>query len=203
MAQTTLRLEYSAFFSSGLLAQHTPQKKKLGSSFSWDARTGVTLDRSPPQPSSPKPILPDDSLMDIDVASYNNNDSSRSVTPTPRIKIAMQPPTPQQQQHPVKSQAMSPKLRKRRSSLTLATSPMNNIRSPSRAANNALHLQRQLYTAIGPASPRSRSGSLAGEDASASRFGNAGVANSGNSLSSRLRSGSFGRHLPPPPVPAR
>ena len=43
-----------------------------------------------------------------------------------------------------------PKLRKRRSSLTLATSPMNTIRSPTRAANNALHLQRQLFTAIGP-----------------------------------------------------
>lgn len=195
MAQTTLRLEYSAFFSSGLLAQHTPQKKKLtgNSSFSWESWDARLDHHSPSQPSSPIPI-PDESLMDIDVASYDD----RSVTPTPRIKIPMQSP------QPVKMQTLSPKLRKRRSSLTLATSPMNNIRSPARAANNALHLQRQLYTAIGPASPRSRSGSLAGEDASASRFGNAGVASSENSLGGRLRSGSFGCSLQvPPPVPVR
>ena len=76
---------------------------------------------------------------------------------------------------------------------------MNAIRSPTRAVNNALHMQRQLYTAIGPASPRSRSGSLAGEDALASRFGNAGVASSETSLGGRLGGGSFGC----PPVPVR
>jgi hypothetical protein len=182
MAQTTLRLEYSAFFSSGLLAQHTPQKKKLNSSYSWDA---TRIDHSPSQPSSPIPIL-DEHLMDIDVVSYDD----RSVTPTPRIKTPMQSP------QPLKIQPMSPKLRKRRSSLTIATSPISAIRSPVRAVNNALHLQRQLHTAIGPASPRSRSGSLAGEDASASRFSNAGVASCENSFGSRLRGGSFGCALP-------
>lgn len=191
MAQT-LRLEYSAFFSSGLLAQHSPQKKNLNSSFPWDARKANSdHSSSPSRPSSPIP-LPDESLMDIDVASY---DDRRSVTPTPRLK------TPVQSPQPVKVQVtMSPKLRKRRSSLTLATSPMNAIRSPARAANNAFHLQRQLYTAIGPASPRSRSGSLVGEDASASRFSNAGVASSETSLGGRLRGGSFGSAIPPAPV---
>jgi hypothetical protein len=181
MTQTTLRLEYSAFFSSGLLAPHTPQKK-VNSSFYWNA----TVDHSPSRSSSPIPI-PDESFMDIDMASYND----RSITPTPQTK------TPVQQ---VKIQAVSqqPKLRKRRSSLTLATSPMNTIRSPTRAANNALHLQRQLYTAIGPALPRSRSGSLSGEDATASRFSNASVASTENSLGGRLRSGSVGCALPPP-----
>lgn len=184
MAQTTLRLEYSAFFSSGLLAQHTPQKKKLNSSsFSWDA----VMDHSPARPSSPIPI-PDDSLMDIDMT--NDNDR-RSITPTPQTKTPMQSP------QPVKIQPVQPKLRKRRSSLTLATSPMNNIRSPARAANNALHIQRQLFTAIGPASPRSRSGSVSREDASASRFSNAGVASTETSFVGRLRSGSFGCALPP------
>ena len=187
MAQTTLRLEYSAFFSSGLLAQHTPQKKRFNSSYSWDAR----IDHSPSQPSSPIPKL-DDSLMDIDVAGYDD----RSVTPTPRIKTPMQSP------QPLKIQALSPKVRKRRSSLTLATSPISAIRSPTRAASNAFHIQRQLYTAIGPASPRSRSGSLAGEDASASRFTNAGVASCENSFGGRLRGGSFGCALSPS-VPVR
>lgn len=181
MAQTTLRLEYSAFFSSGLLAQHTPQKKKLSSSYSWDAR----IDHCPSQPSSPIPRR-DESLMDVDVAGYDD----RSLTPTPRIKTPMQSP------QPLKIQAMSPKVRKRRSSLTLATSPISAIRSPTRAASNALHIQRQLFTAIGPASPRSRSGSFAGDDASASRLSNAGVASCENSLGGRLRGGSFGCALP-------
>jgi hypothetical protein len=171
MAQTTLGLEYSAFFSSGLLAQHTPQKKKLNSSSSHN--------------------IQDDSPMDIDMASYD--DSSRSVTPTPRLKPPVQSPQPSKMQA-----TLSPKLRKRRSSLTMATSPMNNIRSPARAANNALHVQRQLFTAMGPTShSRSRSGGLAGEDASASRFGNAGVASSETSLGGRLRGRSFGCALPP------
>ena len=189
MAQTTVLLEYSAFFSSGLLAPHTPNKKKINSSFSWD------LDHSPSRPSSPIPI-PVESLMDIDMASYDD----RSVTPTPRIITHLQhSPQPQ-----LKIQAtLSPKVRKRRSSLTQATSPMNTIRSPIRAANNAFHFQRQLYTAIGPASPsRSRSGSLAGEDASASRFGNAGVVTTETSLGGRWRGGSFTCALTSP-IPVR
>ena len=190
MAQTTLRLEYSAFFSSGLLAQHTPQKKKVNSSFSWDA----TLDQSPSRPSSPIPI-PDESLMDIDMASYNDR---RSITPTPLTKMPMPSPQPVKIQAMSQAQSQQPKLRKRRSSLTLATSPMNTIRSPTRAANNALHLQRQLFSAIGPASSRSRSGSLSGEDTTASRFSNAGVASNETSLGGRLRSGSFGCTLPSP-----
>ena len=183
MAQTTLRLEYSAFFSSGLLAQHTPQRKKLNSSFSWDA----AMDQSPARPSSPIP-MPDDSLMDIDMTNYSDR---RSITPTPQTKTPMQSPQPVKTIQPVQ-----PKLRKRRSSLTLATSPMNTIRSPTRAANNAHHLQRQLFSAIGPASPRSRSGSLSREDASGSRFSNAGVASTETSFGARLRSGSFGCALP-------
>ena len=191
MAQTTLRLEYSAFFSSGLLAPHTPQKKNKvnSSSFSWD----VTFDHSPSRASSPIPI-PDESFMDIDTASYND----RSITPTPQSITPMQSPQPVKIQTTTTTQ--QPKLRKRRSSLTLATSPMSTIRSPTRAANNALHLQRQLFTALGPASPsRSRSGSLTGDDATASRYSNAGVASTETSLGGRLmtRSGSVGCVLPP------
>jgi hypothetical protein len=192
MALTTLRLEYSAFFSSGLLAPHTPQKKKKvdSTSFSWD----VTFDHSPSRPSSPIPI-PDDSFMDVDTASYND----RSITPTPQSITPMQSPQPVKIQATTTTTTQQPKLRKRRSSLTLATSPMSTIRSPTRAANNALHLQRQLFAAIGPASPcRSRSGSLSGEDApTASRYSNAGVASTETSLGGRLMSGNIGCVLPP------
>ena len=200
MAQTTLRLEYSAFFSSGLLAQHTTPQKKVNNSesFSWDA----TFDHSPSRPSSPIPI-PDGSLMDIDMASYNDR---RSITPTPQTRTPIQSPQPVKVQQATSQQQQPPtKLRKRRSSLTLATSPMNTIRSPSRAANNALHLQRQLFGPV-VSSSRSRSGSLSGEDATASRFSSAGVASTETSLGGRLRSGSFGCSgavVVPPPAPLR
>lgn len=207
MAQTTLRLEYSAFFSSGLLAQHnTPQKRRAHSTFSRDARNHLTLDYSSPStPSSPIPI-PRDSFMDVDTASYYND--SRSITPTPRTKTPMQSPqspktqtTPQAQSQQQQQQQQPKPLRKRRSSLTLAISPMNTIRSPTRTANNALQLQLQL---LGPASPiRSRSGSLSGEDTMASRFGNAGVASTETSLGGRLiRSGSLAC-APPPTNPLK
>ena len=180
MAQTTLRLEYSAFFSSGLLAQHTPQKK-FNSFSSYDDSLDVVFHRSPSRPSSPIPI-PDDSLMDVDVASYNLSESRRSITPTPQTITPTQSPQPVKIQSKTQAASTQPKLRKRRSSLTQATSPMNAIRSPIRAANNALHLQRQL-------SPRLRSGSVSGED---SRYGNVGVASNETSLEARLRSGSLG-----------
>ena len=203
MAPTTLRLEYSAFFSSGLLAQRTPQKK-LNSSSSWDDNADAVFDRSPSRPSSPIPI-PDDSLMDIDMASYGLDDSRRSTTPTPETTTPMQSPQPvkihsksQTQQQP-QQQSTQPMLRKRRSSLTLAISPMNAIRSPTRTASNAIHLQRQLSTAV---SPRSRSGSVSGEDATASRYSNVGVASSETSLEGRMRSGSLGS-APAAPVALR
>ena len=179
MTQTTLELglEYSAFFSSGLL-YNTPKKRVKSSS--WNA---TALDHSPSRPSSPIPI-PVDSLMDVD------NDDRRSATPTPQSKTK----TPMQSPQPLKIHTQQPKLRKRRSSLTLATSPINAIRSPTRTASNAFHFQRQLCTALGPASPRSRSSNVSGEDA---RFSNAGVANTETSLGGRLRSGSFGCAAPP------
>jgi hypothetical protein len=177
MTQTTLELglEYSAFFSSGLL-YNTPKKSVKSSS--WNA---TVLDHSPSCHSSPISI-PVDSLMDVD------NDDRRSATPTPQSKTPMQSP------QPLKIHIQQPRLRKRRSSLTLATSPINAIRSPTRTASNALHLQRQLCTAMGPAPPKSRSSSVSGEDA---RFSNAGVASTETSLGGRLRSGSFGCAAPP------
>ena len=176
MTQGTLGLEYSAFFSSGLL--YNSAQKTINS---WN------VDYSPSRPSSPIPIP-----MDIDAPSYNDR---RSITPTPQTKTPVQSPQPAKIQQPSR-------LRKRRSSLTQATSPMNAIRSPTRTAHNALHLQRQLST-VGPVSSRSRSGSVSGEDGPASRFSNTGIASSENSLGGRLRSGSFGCSAAAPPLSLR
>ncbi|KAF8810497.1 hypothetical protein BYT27DRAFT_7336708 [Phlegmacium glaucopus] len=198
MASTTaLRLEYSAFFSSGLLAQHTPQKKVNSSSFKWDDSADIMFDRSPSRPSSPIPI-PDESLMDIDMANYSSCDDRRSTTPTPQTITPMQSPQPvkiQSKPQTQQQQPTQPRLRKRRSSLTQATSPMNAIRSPTRTASNAIHLQRQLSTVV---APRSRSGSIAGEDVTTSRYSNVGVASSATSLEGRMRSGSLGCAPAPP-----
>lgn len=182
-AQTTLGLEYSAFFSSGLLAQqHTPQKKV----------DCLIYDYSPSRPSSPISI-PNESLMDIDLAS---GDDRRSTTPTPQTITPMQSPQPVKIQS--KSQAQStPRLRKRRSSLTLAASSINAIRSPSRSASNALHLQCQLAL-----SPRSRSGSASGEELSVPRYSNVGVANTESSLGGRMKDGNLGS-APPSSVPVK
>lgn len=183
MAQTTLRQEYSAFFSSGFLAQHTPQKKVS----TWD---NDTSDNSPSRCSSPIPIpLPDDSLMDIDY------DDRRSITPTPQT-ITPTPSPVKVQSKPQPPQPTQPRLRRRRSSLTQASSPMNAIRSPTRTASNALHLQFQLHTAL---SPRSRARSVTKEDVTVPRYTNVGVASTETSLGGRMRSGSLG-HAPSLPV---
>lgn len=75
-----------------------------------------------------------------------------------------------------------PRLRKRKSSTTLASSPMSAIRSPMRAANVALQVQRHI-----PDTPsRSRSGSLSAANS---------IASQSTSLMGRLRSNSTGEVL--------
>lgn len=103
----------------------------------------------------------------------------RSTTPTPATV-----PSDSQSHHAL------PRLRRRRSSLTVGTSPINCIKSPTRAAGNALQLQRHLF-----ASPsRSRSGSIdsvLGEELP--QLNN--IASKSTSLLSRMRSGSVGTTL--------
>lgn len=75
-----------------------------------------------------------------------------------------------------------PRLKKRRSSSALASSPMSAIRSPMRAANSALQVQRHL-----PGTPtRSRSGSLNTAN---------NIASQSTSLMGRFRSNSTGEAL--------
>ncbi|KAJ3761748.1 hypothetical protein EV360DRAFT_67615 [Lentinula raphanica] len=87
-------------------------------------------------------------------------------------------------------QQPQPRLRRRRSSLTIGASPLNTIKSPSRAAGTALQLQRHLYNTPS----RSRSGSVSsvmgnGEDISSN------IASEKTSLYRRMRSGSVGSVL--------
>ncbi|KAF9078328.1 hypothetical protein BDP27DRAFT_1309420 [Rhodocollybia butyracea] len=105
----------------------------------------------------------------------------RSTTPTPATV-----PSDSQSHHAL------PRLRRRRSSLTVGTSPINCIKSPTRAAGNALQLQRHLFTSPS----RSRSGSIdsvLGEELP--QLNN--IASKSTSLLSRMRSGSVGTTLKP------
>ena len=202
---------YSSFFSSGLLAPHTPRLQRrdtVSSDFSessaWDSDAD-TDSFSPTSPSPSSPIaLPDESMMDVDmsefVASTLRNRERRSATPT--LAHHGEGQTTPMQQSPQSSKgavALSlattsslssssmttttttaqPRLRRRRSSLTQATSPMNAIRSPVRAAGNALHHHLQI---VPTATSRSRSGSLSLGDAMGATYG--------SSLVGRMRSGS-------------
>ena len=190
---------YSAFFSSGLLAPHhayftsafprTPTKQRA------EGYLSPMTTPSPACPSSPMPI-PDDSdvelAFDMDI-DQKGKDGDNDATPTQTHKGTLMSSShflPKQQQP-------QPRLRKRRSSITLAASPMNAIRSPARTAGAALQLQRHLP----PPPPvglgaRSRSGSLAqaGELGLDVVGGNdmRNVARESTSLLGRMRSGSVG-----------
>jgi hypothetical protein len=122
---------YSAFFSSGLLASYS-QSRAL----------------TPAPPSSPIliPSSPGDPM---------GADVGRGTPTTPNLDdVDMQvTPNAAQLNPPAKER---PRLRKRRSSVTLCASPMNAIKSPMRNAGAALH--RAINATSSP--NRSRSGSL-------------------------------------------
>ncbi|PPQ82879.1 hypothetical protein CVT25_009698 [Psilocybe cyanescens] len=210
MSQATFT-SYSSFFSSGLLAQSgNPRLQRRGTfnsdiSEPWDDELSDSYaTASPSRPSSPVP-LPEDSAMDIDSTDSISSPMRRSATPTPRSHGDSQgQTTPVPGAHATSKSSLSisrsaqqvpsplptptpqqPRLRRRRSSLTqAATSPMNAIRGPARAAENALHLQKQL-----PAASRSRSGSVGAD--MMSLYGGMGAATEGTSIVvGRMRSGS-------------
>ncbi|KAJ3890518.1 hypothetical protein GG344DRAFT_20940, partial [Lentinula edodes] len=117
---------YSAFFSSGLLA--APHMSSSHSMYNNHIPRHGDV--------SPSLLTVTDALDDT-----SDIELDRSSTPTlTNIETSMH---------------QTQRLRRRRSSLTIGTSPINAIKSPSRAAGNALQLQRHLFTTPG----RSRSGS--------------------------------------------
>jgi hypothetical protein len=122
-------------------------------------------------------VLDDISDMELD------RDRSKTPTPAP-VNVAPQP-----------------RLRRRRSSLTTGTSSMNSIKSPTRAAGNALHFQRHLYSASTSVTSSNRSRSGSASSAMSLSIGeeklshSKDVATENNSLMRRLRSGSVGSVL--------
>ncbi|KAF5345241.1 hypothetical protein D9757_014073 [Collybiopsis confluens] len=158
---------YSSFFSSGLLAAHHAvynnfSTRELGSGL------------------SPSTLTVSDSLEHT-----SDVELDRSVTPTP-MNIAQTGSSSVAQGF-----SAQPKLRRRRSSLTMATSPINAIKSPARSAGNAMQFQRHLYASPGVPAV-------------------AVIASKGKSLLGRLRSGSVGsvlksrrgiRRVPGPSLP--
>ncbi|KAF8240266.1 hypothetical protein L208DRAFT_1384742 [Tricholoma matsutake] len=128
------------------------------------------------------PIIPSSSLPDSDI----EVDTEHEDTPTRVL-----PPTPQL---PAQS-STRPRLRKRRSSLTIRTSPMTAIRSPTRNAGAALQLQLHLTTS--PSRSRSGSFNRANETGIYNGGGIGNIASESTSLVGRMRSGSVGSILRP------
>ncbi|KAL0569050.1 hypothetical protein V5O48_012919 [Marasmius crinis-equi] len=128
---------YSDFFSSGLLAPPVPYTRPRYDSTSSTMSTMSTISNSTVTTTISDAL---DDASDIEDNVFSSN-RARGTTPTP----ANQPPK-------------SPKrtLRKRKSSLSVSTSPLTSLRSPNRAAENALSFQRHLQ---GTPS-RARSGSI-------------------------------------------
>lgn len=161
---------YSTFFSSGLLAA-----TRHASFDSYDSYAGFE-DPCPLSPSSPLP----DSDIEID----GDRISTRTPVTTSHSFINSSTTNPPR-----------PRLRKRKSSLTVGCSPMNAIRSPARNAGVAFQLQMH---------PRSRSGSVTNAPTTDldpnSKYSIAvglgirtsNLASEGTSLVGRMRSGSVG-----------
>ncbi|KAG9224269.1 hypothetical protein CCMSSC00406_0004768 [Pleurotus cornucopiae] len=169
---------YSAFFSSGLLAPYQAYTSATASSF----------DMSPIRPASPLPGA------DIERSSTPTPSSHRNSSDLPLIdEDAAMPSTT----HSPQSSA-APRLRRRRSSLTVGMSPMNTIKSPQRNAGAAMRFAHHSISISSPS--RSRSGSIGAGNGS-SMGGIAadlfGVASQGTSLVGRMRSGSVGGALRP------
>ncbi|KAF7966960.1 hypothetical protein HWV62_36330 [Athelia sp. TMB] len=99
-------------------------------------------------------------------------DRGLSITPTPTPRSAMLHPANANSNR----QESRPKLRKRKSSLSVTTSPMSGIKSPIRNAENAL----RSVSFMSPS--RSRSSSVSG----------LGIATEETSFAGRMRSGSVG-----------
>ncbi|TEB20795.1 hypothetical protein FA13DRAFT_1800623 [Coprinellus micaceus] len=200
---------YSAFFSSGLLAPrssldifpNTPSKGRSPTS-GFPTPYG---DSSPIRPVSPLPPTqsePDE--MDIESSSVFARESTptqHSVSAalaqhhrsTSTVSISSTTSNASNSGNGSGSQAQPRTLRKRRSSLTLGTSPLTAIRSPTRNVGAALQLQRHLGS-------RSRSGSVTGPIDDTFPVHNVhgigmGVATEATSLMGRLRSGSVGSSL--------
>ncbi|KAF6760810.1 hypothetical protein DFP72DRAFT_881529 [Ephemerocybe angulata] len=153
---------------------------------------------SPIRPASPLPTHSDaivvDEPMELDYP------SGRESTPTQHtVTASLQAAAKITSTAAGSSATAQPRLRRRRSSLTIGVSPLTAIRSPTRTVGAALQMQRHL--AMNPG--RSRGGSLSSSNPPSAvegfmMFGMAtssSVASEGTSLAGRLRSGSVGSNV--------
>ncbi|KAF8631711.1 hypothetical protein AX15_002238 [Amanita polypyramis BW_CC] len=214
---------YSSFFSSGLLASPvTIHSCKGNDEDMFDASPRV-VHLFPAAPSSPM-VTPDDSDIETEfdrattptpeprsrTLSYENMMLSNSEFPSIRSGMGMTGVSSGQVSPRSPSQPPNGRrLRRRRSSLANASSPMNAIKSPLINAGQALELQRHLHKT--PIKVRSSSVSLAAAVTDMLTGGGKGTASGEKSFIARLRSGSvssFRRRplrragmMPPAPPP--
>ncbi|KAF5316758.1 hypothetical protein D9619_006840 [Psilocybe cf. subviscida] len=180
-------VSYSSFFASGLLAANTPLHMRRGtvssknsegsySDFSndSDAYYASRSDDEPSTRSSPNRDMDVDDIPTPDAQNINLAAAQRrSATPTPltlQMKAETEDITPVQSPQPpsatIKATPVSPasaappRLRRRKSSLTMAASPISAIRSSTRTAK---HQQECMQKAAPAVHARARSGSLGGD----------------------------------------
>lgn len=166
---------YSAFFSSGLLAP--PNELSYPAMRSRQDSTSSTFSVSSFL-ASPSAIYGD---RERDVSAYDDtSDVETEVVKRERTKS---------------SQGAPKTVRRRRSSLSINASPMTHVRSPSRAVESSLALQRHLQTPS-----RSRSGSLTAAGLAMGAMPSQSQRNASDvdatmKVRTRMRSGSVGEAL--------
>ncbi|KAI0355715.1 hypothetical protein OH77DRAFT_307414 [Trametes cingulata] len=183
---------YSSFFSSGLLAQHSP-------------RPHTTRPTTPTTPRAAAAALAQDDTTPTAPATVQDVFSANDSQILPSISVAA----------PTAEGDSRPRLRRRRSSLAGAASPLATMKSSAPMRQAASSVQRQTLTL------RARAGSDASilstaTASSVSSFGAAGPENTStqrpSGIMGRLRSGSLGtallrprrglrRAAPPMPAP--
>ncbi|KAF9483074.1 hypothetical protein BDN70DRAFT_360516 [Pholiota conissans] len=148
---------YSSFFSSGLLAPHTPRRCERRGTFSSDTSEGyVESDSAPPspsQPSSPGMLLPEEHAtpMDIDMADFaisrkDKDMERRSATPTPHTLIRDGSTTPMQSPRLGKATPLRPHTQSHLPMQTDAPQPQPQPQAQAQAQQPRLRRRRSSLT---------------------------------------------------------
>jgi len=169
---------YSEFFSSGLLALSRAHNKT-------HSPPSPAFLSSPDVTQAPFSMDQDSDVENLDITLDVN--SARTSIPTADNGRSRSECVGSTRQH-----AQRPRLRKRRSSITVSTSPMNMIKSPQRNASNALLLQQRLpQTGSLDCSCSGNLGSL-GLDQLSTTAGRSDDSSFASQSLARMRSGSVG-----------
>jgi cytoskeletal protein RodZ len=178
MAMTASITGYSAFFSSGLLAPPRKTSPEL-----TPCSPSAFLLSSPLGHSSPRPTGEDEPM----------DEDGRATTPTPGT--SERPPNSTGSNTSTATVTAVSRLRRRRSSLTISTSPATQLKtSASRPVLNTAVVTRTRSGSIVASGPLSDAQGL-GVAGGRKRSGSNARASSDTSLMGRLRSGSLGTAL--------